>query len=110
MKTRNNNRGKQRNIDRRMVLILVATQKKRTSRTTLIKNRNVSPTQKVSSKVRPSEAALVRVPKCNQAQTKITAPAQAHLQRKIFEGSTINFGEHIGTCLELDLSDWKPIF
>lgn len=110
MKTRNNNRGKQHNIGRRTVLILVATEKKVAIQATPIKNRNVISVQKVSSKVRTNEAGLVRVPEYNQVQTKRTAQAQPHLQRKIFEGSTINFGEHIGTCLDLDLSDWKPIF
>lgn len=101
-----NSRSEQHNIGLRTVLILAVAEKKRSAQSIRIKNGRRSSTQKAHSKRRTS----ARVQACSQMQTKKTALAKAELQRKIFEGSTINFGEHIGTCLELDLSDWKPIF
>lgn len=35
-------------------------------------------------------------------------PEQA--QRKIFEGDSITLGRSIGTCLDIEFSEWKPMF
>lgn len=41
---------------------------------------------------------------------KIQLIAPETVQRKIFEGDSFTLGDSIGTCLEIDFPEWKPMF
>ena len=58
---------------------------------------------------RPSKSPIRRPKRQMQAKEIISVvPEQA--QKKIFEGDVITLDGSIGTCLNIEFSEWKPMF